>query len=444
VWRALRLGIAALLTASCSAMSGLEEVLVPEMPLALDPSVGLLAPEQLHVRSNSDRTIVLSWNPVLLGDVDGYLVSRSLRPDGPFQPVGHTRSRFATIFADSGPTPGSLGDGQTYYYRVQAHDRTGRVSPQHAAVEARTEEKPAPPGGLTIYSSLPRKVVLTWSPSERRNVATYGIYRSPTAAGPYERVALVPGRLQTLHEDRVDGDLRVMYYRITALNQFGGESEMTPPHRAVTKAEPLPPIGLAVGARRVGAIELRWEPNVEPDLLAYEVWREERTQLGWATQSRVGEVPLAGGNEVAAAPRFTDASVGCGQSVRYRVRARDRDGLTSDYSPGLEARALDLGLTIGPDGHGDRELRWDPARTQGWPRARIDLQRGMGLPPRTLGRVENGARFALPPDLDPSAVVSVVLERPAEGAGSDATIREAPPCRISLRGAPSGEHRAER
>jgi fibronectin type 3 domain-containing protein len=431
------LALAALAALGCSGVPvTLQEALVPEPPLVFEAGADLLAPEHLSVRSNTDRTIVLSWSPVLVGDVAGYVVTRALSARGPYAPIGRTRSRFATIFVDSGPTPGSLGDGQTYHYRVHAHDRTGRVADRHAALTARTEDKPDPPAGLTIYSSLPRKVVLSWDPAARGSVSGYAIYRSPTAAGPYERVALIPGRLQTLYEDRVEGDLRVMYYRITALNQFSGESEQTPPQRAVTKAEPLPPIGVSVGERRIGAIELRWEPNVERDLLAYEVWRAAGGPQGWSAETRIGEVPPGD----AGPPRYTDPAVGCGQPVRYRVRALDRDGLSSDYSAGLEVRGLDLGLSVATDAQGRRELRWDPAYVSEWPRTRIDLERGMGLPPRTLGHAQGESRFTLPGDLDPGATLRVVLER-SDPAGSG--LRESPPCQVSLAPAP-GERNARR
>ena len=57
-----------------------------------------------------------------------------------------------------------------------------------------------------------------------------------------------------------------MYYRISALNRLGGESEQTErPIRAVTKAEPLPPIELDADAKSLGQVELHWAPNVEPD-----------------------------------------------------------------------------------------------------------------------------------------------------------------------------------
>jgi fibronectin type 3 domain-containing protein len=394
-----------------------------QIPLAFDRPVDLLPPENLQVRSSSERAIVLSWSPVLVGDVAGYAVLRALDGSGPFAPVGRTQSRFGTIYTDQGESEGALGDGQTYYYRIHPYDGLGRVSRSHAFVSAATEPVPETPSALVAYSNLPRKVVLTWDPSERTSVAAYAVYRSPTAAGPYERVAQVQGRLNTVYEDAVDGDLRVMYYRISAQNRFGGESTRTEAERAVTKAEPLPPIGLRVGDRELGALALAWTPNVEPDLRTYEVWRSESGEAGWSSEHLIAEVD-PGGAPGPAEPGtlgWVDPTIGCGQRVRYRLRARDRDGLHSDFSGALDAVGQDLGLEIA--GGADRpELRWDSERAARWARARIEVERGMGLPSRVLGFADAEPRFALPADLDDPVRLQVVLEGSA---------REAPPCAIS-------------
>ena len=187
----------------------------------------LLPPDALRVTSTEDRQISLAWDPVLVGDVAGYVITRSDTPQGPFSRVGLTESRFGTVFSDEGEGLGALGDGQTYYYRIHPIDSQSRMSRSHAFASATTQPPPEKPGGLQAYSNLPRRVVLTWEPSEHWTVSGYAAYRAPTMAGPFERIANISSRLRAVYEDAVPGDLRVMYYRITALNRFGGESEMT-------------------------------------------------------------------------------------------------------------------------------------------------------------------------------------------------------------------------
>ncbi|HTO54375.1 MAG TPA: hypothetical protein VMR50_13410 [Myxococcota bacterium] len=386
--------------------------------LVYDRASDLLPPEGLRVTSNADRQVSLAWDPVLVGDVAGYAILRaSGAGEGQFKRVGITNSRFGTVFTDLGDKPGSLGDGQTYSYRVHPYDRMGRVSRSHAALTATTEPKPAIPEGLQVYSNLPRKAVLSWKPSEQTAVAGYGIFRCPTMAGPWEHVAFAEGRLNTVYEDSIPGDLRVMYYRIAAVNRFGGQSEMTEsPIRAVTKAEPLPPTGLAADARRIGRIALKWAPNVEPDVTGYEIWRSVRGASDFEPEIQIGTVE-------AAKTAYLDNAVGCGETVRYRLRAVDADGLESFYSEPLEVTGSDLGLTVARTPSG-MVLRWNAARAKTFRSAHVSQLRSI-LPAKDLASVSDASEVALP-ELSPGTQLEVALSAPSDGEG------DAPRCRIAV------------
>lgn len=435
---ALRAAVLAslLLVACTSAQRVLERrLLAPSIELSFDRPADLMPPERIRVTSTAARQIALAWDPILVGDVAGYAVLRATQAEGPYTVLGRTPSRFETIYLDAGNAPGSLGDGQTYFYRVHPFDAEGRVSRSHSFVAATTDPAPDPPQGLHAYSNLPRRVVLRWDVSPREDVTAYAVLRSPTVAGPWEQVAIVEERLRSVHEDLVLGDLRVMYYRLLALNRFGGQSEMTEPVRAVTKADPLPPLGLAVATRTLGSLRLQWAPNVEPDIVRYELWRAVWDGSAWGVEGRIGEIE-------APATELTDGEVACGARVRYRARAVDRDGLVSDFSRALETRGAEAGLEVAGAEEG-LELRWDGEATRGWPRARVFEERGW-RPDRLLGEVEAASRFRLPA-LSPGAHrLKLVLEEPevaapaagqARGGGSRlpaGVLRQAPPCSLEV------------
>jgi fibronectin type 3 domain-containing protein len=373
----------ALALAGCAALrQRLGDAIVAEgLALSFDRRVDLLPPEGLRVTSTADRSIALAWDPVLVGDVAGYAILRAARPDAPYALVGQTTSRFGTVHTDQGSGPQRLGDGQGYHYRVHPYDAQGRVSRSHAYLHAATDPRPEAPRGLHAYSSLPRRVVLVWEPHPDPSVAGYSIERSPTVAGPWEAVGGSESRLETVYEDGVPGDLRVMYYRVLARNRFGGQSDLTEPVRAVTKAEPLPPVGLAVRASTLGRIDLAWEPNVEPDVAAYEIWRSPIEAARRGPLERIGTVARD-------ARSFSDTSVGCGARVRYRLRAVDEDGLLSAFSGPLEVEALGLGLAL----ETPLSLTWNAGRVP--PEARVSLVRlrdwwpDQTLPISAAGRAE--------------------------------------------------------
>jgi len=395
-----------------------ERLFARDQPLVFDRGSRLLPPEGLRVTSNQDRQIALAWDPVLVGDVAGYAILRAKGSgEEAYARVGITKSRFGTVFSDAGASAGALGDGQTYTYRVHPYDTQGRISRSHAALVATTEPKPDVPDGLQVYSNLPRSAVLSWKPSDATAVSGYAIYRCPTMAGPWERVIFVLGRLNTVYEDTVPGDLRVMYYRIAAVNRFGGESEPTEqPIRAVTKAEPLPPIGLQASASSLGRADLRWAPNVEPDLASYEVWRALANGSGYGEEVQIGQVP-AGTTELA------DGAIGCGENARYRLRATDADALVSLPSEPLELRGADAGLSLARR-DGALVVSWDPSRAGHWTGARVSEVRS-ALPDREVAIVSEGNEVSLPP-LETGSEIRVTFLRAGEG---NATL-EAPPCRL--------------
>jgi fibronectin type 3 domain-containing protein len=387
--------------------------------LSFERRADLIPPERLRVTSTANRQIGLSWDPVLVGDVAGYAVLRSRESSSGFELIGRTMSRFQTVYVDEGTGPELLGDEQTYHYRVHPYDAQGEVSRSHAYISASTDPRPEVPSGLRAYSNLPRKVALAWDPSRNQAVAGYAVYRSPTPAGEWVQVGFAKGRLNTVWEDDVAGDLRVMYYRVEALNTFGGSSDPTTPVQAVTKAEPLPPIALSASAETLGSVELAWAPNVEPDLRGYEIRRAVEDPSGaLGPEQSLGEV-------LASETRFVDLDVGCGQRLRYRIRAIDGDQLVSGFSEPLPVRSQDLGFGVAA-GDAGPELRWDPARASRWPAARVAELRS-ALPDRELGTATE-PRFSLG-DLGAGThrlKVTLTATDPATGAAG--AIPDAPSC----------------
>jgi len=171
------------------------------------------------------------------------------------------------------------------------------------------------------------------------------------------------------------GDLRVFYYQVRARNTAGGEGEASVAVRAVTKSEPLPPVGLQVIERRLGANRLAWQPNVEQDLAEY---RLLRTRSGKDVSELVSAVP-AGQHEA------EDDQVAADERVVYSLVAVDRNGLESATSQPAEVRSEGYRLvaTALPDGV---HLHWQGRTSEDFRSARI--LRGSGLRLSELGIVE--------------------------------------------------------
>lgn len=402
----------------------------PEPPVLQErPAAELAGVDGLRAVSGLLREIPLRWDPVLEGDVGGYAVERALGEEGPFQRIAVLPGRFATTFTDRGKDlvakhgapsgAADLGDDRPYTYRVRAYDAAGHLAAATSPpVTARTAAPPEAPRGLTVWSHLPRMVALSWDPVEDPTVAGYVVHRSPSARGDFRPVARLQGTYETSWVDPGLGPLRVFYYRVAAVNAAGGEGRATGAERAVTKAEPLPPAGLHVAERRLGANLLAWDANVEPDVVGYRLQRHREDGEGWETVARTD----------AATRRAEDPAVGAGESVRYRVVVVDRDGLASDPSDPVEVESVDYGL-VAEASPGTVRLRWDRAVQEGFREVRVlregtfgesevarvresefvhrDLEPGQHLRYRVIGVRPDGR------EAPPSRVVEVTVPRAA-------------------------------
>jgi fibronectin type 3 domain-containing protein len=342
--------------------------------LSLEPTADLPAPEGLRATSGELRMVPLKWEPLLTGDIGGYVIERAAERDGHFEQIAKVSKRLTTTYLDrntvpeappvsAAPTPDPIldeapprRDGITWFYRVRAYASNGRLGSRASSLAvATTAPPPEAPEDLRAYSRQPRAVPLSWRASEDPNVVGYRVERSPTASGTFELLAEIDGRHQTVYVDSGLGDLRVFYYRVVAVNAEGGHGEASDPVRAVTKPEPLPPIGLHTIAKRLGANEVAWEPNVEEDLVGYRLYR---TFEGEDSPALVASLDAG---ETSA----TDAAVGAGQKVAYTLVAIDRDGLES--APGdpieVESERYGLSATVRPDGV---HLEWRDRSEEGF------------------------------------------------------------------------------
>lgn len=149
---------------------------------------------------------------------------------------------------------------------------------------------------------------------------------------------------------------------------------------------------------------LAWEPNVEPDILEYRLYREEPDGQRLIASAPPDQLSLA------------DATVRASQATAYTLVAVDRTGLTSRPSNLVRAEGVGYGLEATPQPDGVR-LEWDPRSAENFVRARIE--RASWFSVEVVGMTEEGV--FVDRDVEPGETFyyRVVLER-ADGS-------EAPP-----------------
>lgn len=326
-------------------------------PLVESPAAELPAPKGLRVGPVAYRVISLQWDPLLQSDVGGYAIERASAPDAPFERIAALWDRGETSYVDGGTAP--LGDGFTAYYRLRCFAPDGRLSAEASPVVVGSSAPvPAAPTALRAFSNQPREVPLAWRASESEFAAGYVALRSPSPDGPYEIVGRLSGRYVTSFVDRGLGNLRVLYYRVATTNAGGATGSPSDPVRAVTKPEPLPPIGLRMSDAGVGRVRLTWDRNVETDIEEYRLYRVRKS----APPRLVDRAP---------AGRFEaeDRHAEAGERASYALVAVDRDGLESRQSDPVvaESQGYALEAQVGEEGV---SLRWLP-RPEEFAQARV-------------------------------------------------------------------------
>ncbi len=341
-------------------------VAAPEPALVYDPPADLPAPEAVRAADGQYREIPLRWDPVLIPGVAGYVVESSASASGPFRARVALRDRGMLAWVDRGEPNEPLGDGATRFYRLRAFAHDGHVSSTASPVVTATSAPlPAPPEGLRAWSHQPRSIPLTWSPSSDPTVSGYIVERSPNPGGPFEVVAELDGRQTTHLLDTGLGNLRVLHYRVSCRNLAGERGAPSAVLRAVTKPAPLPPISLHVDGRRLGAIALAWEPNVETDLLGYRLLR-------WRKGKPAQTVTYVGASKTSA----EDIRAGAEATYQYTLVAVDRDGLESRPSTPVNATGLgyEWRASASPN---EVRLTWNARPNEGFVRALITRTRGL-------------------------------------------------------------------
>ncbi|MFA4016226.1 MAG: hypothetical protein RUDDFDWM_001329, partial [Candidatus Fervidibacterota bacterium] len=202
-----------------------------------------------------------------------------------------------TQYLDTTATPPQL-----YRYGVSAFFEDGRESP---IVEPQPDGSGKPPAVAAGIPTTPRGftatagdrwVKLSWMRSPEDFVIGYRLFRFeiPKEITPQDKPIADENTLRATVTEFIDDNSgkglingKVYFYRLVAVGPQRFESIPTP-IQAATPGDypPQPPRNLA--ARGLDkAIELRWEPSPDPDVVAYEVLRGEESIEGRSPHTRV-------------------------------------------------------------------------------------------------------------------------------------------------------------
>jgi len=279
-----------------------EQSAVPNPTVPTTP-ISLLA-------QGGNANIVLTW--AAPSDNGGYAVSG-------YKIYRGTSSGGETILTTVGNVltyqDNSLGNGQTYYYKVSAINFVGEGSLSSEA-SVKTWAIPGQTLNLTTYPSGIGQNTLTWdAPSSNggTSITNYSIYRG-TFSGGETYLTTVVG---TNWIDNSLANGQIYYYKVSAVNVIG-EGAKSSEKSATTWSLPGQTLGLSASATAVGQITLTWSaPSSDggTSITNYKIYRG--TTSG-------GEVLIATIGNVLA---YNDTSLSNGQRYYYNVSAVNAVGV---------------------------------------------------------------------------------------------------------------------
>ena len=264
-------------------------------------------------------------------------------------------------------------NGKTYTYQVEAVDMIGAASPRRNSLPVTPVDTRAPlvPTGLKGVDTE-EGVLLLWRLSPDLDLATYNVLRSGRVEGEYRRInpKPVPGD-QARYLDREVTRGTSYYYRVTAMDSSGNESDPCGPTSVLpADSEPPPELGglkAEVDADKRG-VTLRWNRPDIPDLHGYFVYRESIGAQGREDKAmRLNADPLPDTEK----PAFTDSGyrergLAPGGRFRYGVSAVDssfNEGpivFVETEIPDNEAPKAPLSISARSTEEGTVRLRWQP------------------------------------------------------------------------------------
>ena len=280
-------------------------------PQPSKPKIDLSLPTITKIRTLSDiKAIALEWSPVYDERVQGYYLYRG--KGSKLKRIAKIEDRYSSHYLDTDLMPDTI-----YEYRLSTYDKMGKESKASPVAKAKTLPIPESVSFLEAIDHLPREVKLIWRPHPFQRVEWYIIERSEPANEKWQQRATLKGRLNAEYIDKDLKDNHIYYYRVRVKTCDGILSKPSKTVKANTKPRPSIVRGLTATKNLPKKIIVRWQPNPEPDIDHYNVYK---------SIFEIGPYIVAAKTK---RTEYVDLIDEDGAKRYYKVTAVDSDGLES-------------------------------------------------------------------------------------------------------------------
>ena len=234
-------------------------------------------PKQNHLEAQfGDQMVQLKWNSSLFQRIYCAWQVEKSEDNVNFESLGLPASSWDDSAPDIILIDSLEQNHKTYYYRVRGLTIFGDVGPPSDVVSGKgVESLSINPAIKQSFVNDDGKVEIKWEfdESAQELLQSFELQRSSTVSGSYETVVKsIPREERSLI---YDGHLDPSNYFVIAANPINGLSRKSFPVLVmpVDSFPPVAPQNLRAIADTTGLVFIKWQPNTEPDLLGYKVFR---------------------------------------------------------------------------------------------------------------------------------------------------------------------------
>jgi fibronectin type 3 domain-containing protein len=233
------------------------------------------------------------------------------------------------------------------------------------------KEPPAIITGLQAVATQNGEVELTWPVSTEVDAAGYNLFRAQRIKGTYKKLNGQPiALLDNLYIDRPAKQKTTYFYRISAIDSAGNESERSNAAKADVEdhTPPKAPLSFSATPLEGGGVQLSWEPaEQESGFKSYVLLRKQMTRYAGKADAQLNTENLLGNSFIDKGE--AGISLAEGARYRYQIFAEDSarnfsDTLTAFVKiPDVTPPEAPTRLLVENDNGVRAILRWNASRS---------------------------------------------------------------------------------
>jgi uncharacterized protein len=264
--------------------------------------------------SNMPRQVKILWRPHENERIKYYTIERSIPTSTTWNKIATLQGRFQVEYIDT-----NLENNFAYMYRLKAHTYDHIASKPSEIARAMTKPLPLAANNIRASMDQPRKIIVSWEPSETNDVIMYKIYSSSSADGSYSHLKSVSSGF-THYEDIIKEDGKTRFYKVAAVDKDGLESTllMSPAMGSTLPKLNRPIITLAqIQGQRV---ILNWQAG-DNRAQSFVIYKTVKHSFFNRKTTKINGVQDL---------RFEDSDILRGVEYLYTIESIDQYGITSE------------------------------------------------------------------------------------------------------------------